>query len=120
MRITLIYAYLILPTYRRYNQFMNSNFNKRVSNDLRSVSANNNELVNKSATLMLKSFFNPKSVLINTPLFYVHLVNTGFNDLKPNNTVQVKIHFFYYQSNQAANLTTASLNTLICALTKIY
>jgi hypothetical protein len=73
----------------------------------------NTTLANKSATLMLKSFFNPKSVLINTPIFQAHMINAG-------SAVQLKIQFFYYQSSRAAKLSNSSLNALISGLTKIY
>lgn len=72
---------------------------------------------NKAATQLLKSYFNPKSVLINDPVFLISPTATA---------LQVTVQLSYYQSVLAGNTlvlnvrATDQINALTNALTQVY
>lgn len=100
---------------------MKYNYNKR--------SALNGFLANKTAILLLKSFFNPKSVLINTPEFQVspgtqgiqntHSITAYFGE-KSHEVPRVVVRFFYYQLNISSTFSEKSLKILVTSLTELY
>jgi ribosomal protein S3 len=85
---------------------MNYNYNKNTNLDG----------ANKTATQLLKSYFNPKSILINDPVFLISHTATG---------LQVTVQLSYYQAVLAGNNLilagrTDRINALTNALTQVY
>lgn len=82
---------------------MNHNYNKHI----------NFGATNKTATLMLQSFFNPKGALISTPVF---LINQGGKQ------VTVQLSYYLAPKNPVNNraFSNSALKSLINALTHVY
>ena len=81
-----------------------------LKSSISSISLQISTLTNKTAILLLKSYFNPKSVLINTPTFQV---------FRNTNGIQLTIQLFYYSANNE-DLSRNSLNNLVTSLTELY
>ena len=76
---------------------------------------------NKTATLVVKSFFNPKNILISTPVFLMTTPCQGKNNK------EIIVRFSYYITSVAKasgsfknGLSSNSLNTLTNVLTQVY